>query len=40
MTTPYTPLATYQRHIASANRIILYKVIQEIQNQNSNEQPR
>jgi len=34
----YSPRETYMRHIARANNSILYKVINEIQNQNNNEQ--
>lgn len=37
MKKPETPLDCYMRHIAHANHIILNKVIDEIQNQNSNE---
>lgn len=38
MKSPDTPLNSYMRHIAHANRIILYKVVNENQKQNNNEQ--
>ena len=34
----YSPKECYMRHIARANHSILFKVIQEIQNSNNNEQ--
>lgn len=38
MKKPQKPLDDYMRHIAHANHIILYKVSNEIQNDNNNEQ--